>query len=499
MIRLHTLYALAGALSFVLCLSPAYAQYTIIDLGAINPNGQSRGYGINNLGEVAGWSDGRAFFWTQGVMMDLGVLSGTASEARDVNDLGQVVGWSDAPQARHAFIWQDRNGNRRSDAGEMIDLRPVPSTWQSRAYGINNAGHVAGWSTADPDGVYHAFRWSPNPGGGWDWFDLGTTSGNPADISLANDINGLGQVVGGSGSAGSRRAFRTQPYALINPLTDTLPYLPGGTNAEAFGINDRGQVVGFSNTRIGSSTVTRPVLWDGNRAIDLGTLGGNIGRAFGVNIFGHVVGHSYLADNTSMRAFLWANGVLRNLNDLLPPDSGWVLNEARAINDFGQITGYGARGGITRAFLLTPVPTMVVIHLDGYAGDYTKLTLQVEVRSSTGESLLTFRPRLRADGTFDLILTPDSYTLAFKADRSLRRVFTGITLPAGTLAVNLVNGDANNDNEVSLIDFAVLLSSFGKSEGEVGFEPTADFDGDGEVNLSDFGILVRQLGQVGEE
>ncbi|MGC8783039.1 MAG: hypothetical protein ACP5RN_01435 [Armatimonadota bacterium] len=500
MVRLPTLYVFACAFSFALSLSVAHAQYTITDLGAITANGQSRGYGINNLGEVVGWSDGHAFFWTGGVMIDLGVLSGTASEGRDVNDLGQVVGWTDTAQARHPFIWQDLNGNRQADPGEMVDLRPIPNTWQGRAYGINNTGHVVGWSAINPDGVYHAFRWSYNPGGWWDWFDLGNITGNPDEISLANDINNLGQVVGGSGSAGSRRAFRTQPYAAINPLTDALPYLPNGTISEAFGINDRGQVVGFSNTRVGTSTLTRPVLWEGTTVIDLGTLGGNTGRAFGINQLGHVVGHSYLSDNVSLRAFLWVDGVLRNLNDLLPAGSGWVLNEARAINNFGQITGYGAHNGITRAFLMTPVPTAVTVNMDGYTGDYSRLPLQVEVRSAaTGETLLTFSPTLNADGTFDLILTPTTYTLAFKADRSLRRVLTGITVPAGTLTLNLANGDADGDNEVTLFDFGKLVSAFGKLEGEEGFEPTADFDGDGEITLFDFGILVRNFGEVGDE
>ncbi|GIV20996.1 MAG: hypothetical protein KatS3mg023_2747 [Armatimonadota bacterium] len=500
MFRPHTLYVFACAFSFALCLSAAHAQYTITDLGAITANGQSRGYGINNLGEVTGWSDGRAFFWTGGVMIDLGVLSGTASEGRDVNDLGQVVGWSDTAQARHAFIWRDVNGNRQSDPGEMVDLRPIPNTYQGRAYGINNAADVAGWSAINPDGVYHAFRWSYHSGGWWDWFDLGNITGNPDEISLANDINNLGQVVGGSGSAGSRRAFRTRPYAAINPLTDALPYLPNGTTAEAFGINDRAQVVGYSNTRVGTSTVTRPVLWSGSTVIDLGTLGGNTGRAYGINHLGHVVGHSYLSDNTSMRAFLWVDGVLRDLNDLLPAGSGWVLNEARAINNFGQITGYGSHNGITRAFLMTPTPTVVTVNLGGYEGDYSRLPLQVEVRSAaTGETLLSFSPKMNADGSFQLLLTPATYTLAFKADRSLRRILTGITVPAGTLAVNLVNGDADGDNEVSLFDFGKLVSAFGKLEGEEGFEPAADFDGDGEISLFDFGILVSNFGEVGEE
>ncbi len=496
----RTLRLWVYATALFLCLTAVHAQYTIVDLGAITTNGQSRGYGINNLGEVAGWSDGRAFFWTGGVMIDLGVLSGSASEARAVNDLGQVVGWSDTAQARHAFIWQDLNGNRRADPGEMVDLRPIPSTWQGRAYGINNAGHVVGWSAINPDGIYHAFRWSYNTGGWWDWFDLGNITGNPDEISLANAINDLGQVVGGSGSAGSRRAFRTRPYSVINAPTDSLPYLPGGTTAEAFAINNRGQAVGVSNTRIGTSTVTRPALWDGSSVIDLGSLGGNLARAFGINNLGQVVGHSYLSDNSTLNAFLWVDGVLRNLNDLLPAGSGWVLNEARAINDFGQITGYGAHNGITRAFLMTPVATTVQVNLDGYTGSYSRLPIQVEVRSpTTGETLLVLSPALSAGGQFNLTLTPATYHLAFKADRSLRVLLTGITLPAGTLTVNLSNGDIDGDNEVTLFDFGALVAAFGSMPDDPSWNPKADLDGDEEVTLFDFGILVRNFGQIGDD
>jgi probable HAF family extracellular repeat protein len=46
--------------------------------------------------------------------------------------------------------------------------------------------------------------------------------------------------------------------------------------------------------------------------------------------------------------------VLTDLNDFLPPDSGWTLIGASAINDQGQIVGYGQHNGQTRAFLLTP-------------------------------------------------------------------------------------------------------------------------------------------------
>ncbi len=177
-----------------------------------------------------------------------------------------------------------------------------------------------------------------------------------------------------------------------------------------------------------------------------------------------------------------------------------MLNEARAINDFGQITGYGAHNGITRAFLMSPVPTTVAIGLDGYTDDYSALPLQVEVGSATtGETLLTFNPALSPIGEFSLMLTPATYHLALKADRSLRKVLTGISLPTGTLPVSLRNGDIDSDNEVTLFDFGALVAAFGTMPGDSAWNPTADLDGDQEVTLFDFGILVRNFGQIGDE
>jgi probable HAF family extracellular repeat protein len=47
---------------------------------------------------------------------------------------------------------------------------------------------------------------------------------------------------------------------------------------------------------------------------------------------------------------------MKDLNRLIPGDSGWVLVAAYAINDAGQIVGCGNRRGQRRAFLLTPGP-----------------------------------------------------------------------------------------------------------------------------------------------
>jgi hypothetical protein len=43
-----------------------------------------------------------------------------------------------------------------------------------------------------------------------------------------------------------------------------------------------------------------------------------------------------------------------DMNDLLPPDSQWQLDEARAINSDGWITGTGRTNGQTRAFIAIP-------------------------------------------------------------------------------------------------------------------------------------------------
>jgi hypothetical protein len=52
---------------------------------------------------------------------------------------------------------------------------------------------------------------------------------------------------------------------------------------------------------------------------------------------------------------LWANGGVKDLNDLIPPDSGWKLVDAYAINGSGQIVGAGYKDGLLQAFLLHPV------------------------------------------------------------------------------------------------------------------------------------------------
>ncbi len=145
--------------------------------------------------------------------------------------------------------------------------------------------------------------------------------------------------------------------------------------------------------------------------------------------------------------------------------------------------------------------TAVALSAEGFAGNFSLVNLQVEIRHP-GElwSLESVQVVPGADGRFTFALPRGSYDLAFKADRSLRRLLYGVNIPAsGTLNVSLLMGDADDDNEVTLFDFGQLVAAFGSMPGDPNWNARCDFDGDEEVTLFDFGILVRNFGLIGDE
>ena len=57
-------------------------------------------------------------------------------------------------------------------------------------------------------------------------------------------------------------------------------------------------------------------------------------------------------------------------------------------------------------------------------------------------------------------------------------------------------GDANNDNVVNAQDFNILKTTFGKSQGQPGYDARADFNGDNVVR-QDVNLLESNFGQGG--
>lgn len=153
---------------------------------------ESAAYGVNNRGQVVGWRRGadfpesRAFlFEPRGTYIDLGDLGGSRSAATGINDAGQVVGWSYTKTQVHAFVWQN---------GVMTDLGTLSGFnkgLNSNAYAINANGDITGASQVLPPGKgpeQHAFLWKAGT-----MTDLGKLGGN---LSTGRAINVHGHVVG---------------------------------------------------------------------------------------------------------------------------------------------------------------------------------------------------------------------------------------------------------------------------------------------------------------
>jgi probable HAF family extracellular repeat protein len=89
--------------------------------------------------------------------------------------------------------------------------------------------------------------------------------------------------------------------------------------------------------------------------VSLGTLGGAESHPMGMNDHGDVVGWSYLPDG-SVAPFVWfyATGMMHNLNEFVDPASGWTVGEANDINNYGQICGSGGKAGVSGAIRFDP-------------------------------------------------------------------------------------------------------------------------------------------------
>lgn len=350
---------------------------TTHDLRALPGNGGGNSawaWAINNGGLVVGVSENGTtdpdtgfpstspVAWVNGHIFDLRDFNrrdfgGTQGFANMVNDRGQIVGVSSnkvpdpyafAPyfpsttQTR-AFVWE---GGRMHDIGTLGGPDAVP-------YTISASGLVVGYSyisgTPNPESgvpTVDPFLWDGRP-----MIDLGGFGGT---YGQAIWVNNRGQVVGYSDLAGDElyHAFLWDRGV----LTDLRP-LPWNTLSYADWINEAGVVAGSSGVPEG--TASPAVLWDHGNIINLGILPGDDGaEATSINNAGQVVGLScpLPCDSYSLyRGFLWENGDMVDLNALVQPPAGMVIAWPQQIDDRGQIAAVAALpNGDKHAVVLIP-------------------------------------------------------------------------------------------------------------------------------------------------
>ena len=315
---------------------------TATNLGTLG--GDTFARSVNNAGQVVGLSltatgNWRAFVTgPDGVgIRKLDALSNVDSEASDINDAGQIVGNADSFSGKsYAFI-TGPNGMGMRNLGTL-------GGHSSGASAINAGGQVVG-SSVTANGQYHAFITGPD---GLGMRDLGTLGEGD---SAASAINAHGQVVGTSGLMGNDHPFITGPNG--TGMRD-IGTLGGDTVLRNFhgarGINDAGQVVGYSvpsgthwPSERSHAFITGP---NGAGIRDLGTLYDyDLSIASAINNAGQVVGFSVKSfcdlcevPDTPHAFITGPDGVgMTDLNSLVDLPEGVLLTDATDINDAGQV------------------------------------------------------------------------------------------------------------------------------------------------------------------
>jgi len=266
-----------------------------VDLGTLGgerTDTEVMAMGVSDTGMIVGHteiSDNttiHAFAWTPDTgMFDIGALGGSNSSsyysaASNTNHLGSLItGWSGNGFFGHdgvtttPVVWTASpqwDGRKLVTVWtiQQLDTKEFESETQWAVEAANDFGQLVGLSVnpnAGPYGLDFPMMWTPLPGGkGWRVSQLPIPAG--FDQAGASDINEKGEIAGWVALKDWSNWFpvvwkptnvlRTAyTYVLLASLTGTVQDENSG-GAEAWGINDLGDVVGDSLDANGNDVAT---------------------------------------------------------------------------------------------------------------------------------------------------------------------------------------------------------------------------------------------------
>jgi len=253
----------------------------------------------------------------------LKIIEGPYSWSRpiQINNSGEVIMSSQENGVYSSWIWSEEKGVKY--IGDGLNNNPGLNT-----YNINNLGQVVGWETTST-GATRPFIWSEETG----MRNLNNLLGQSCGPTGINDRS---QVIGGLNDGSDFIWSEVEGLKILGKLDEY-------NNASYYleNINNLGQVVGY----IGSTdNGFIPFLWSYGSVTQLCP---NFGIASDINNLGQIVGVGKIEGfaGPEFYGFLWLNGQMYNLNDIIkdenaPNPYGPIeFGFAKSINDYGDIVG----------------------------------------------------------------------------------------------------------------------------------------------------------------
>lgn len=249
------------------------------------------------------------------------VVGPANSTATDINQAGVVVGtYPVSPTATHGFINRGKG---------VIDLGTLGGR-SSNAVAINDKGQVLGnWTTRGGQQrgyIYYQGRQR----------DIGVA---PSVGTNYTDINNAGYatVISGTGDiSGGSRSFLRSPNGKFRDI-GKLPFEePTLTNALA--LNNRNQITGESGPLTFPEQPLRAFVWTNGIMRDLGDLGLEPNGGQAINDRGQITGYMSLPQGDfDQVAFFYSNGRLLDIDGRPPTEDRF--SQGTGINNYGHIVG----------------------------------------------------------------------------------------------------------------------------------------------------------------
>ncbi len=179
------------------------------------------------------------------------------------------------------------------------------------------------------------------------------------------------------------------------------------------------------------------------------------------------------------------------------------------VNTFSQIAdgNFGLLLGNTAKWAATPdtnAGCKGTVHLGDYDGAASPVShCRFEFRDNADDHVVYGGSmKLTSGGAFNISgpKVAGTYKLVLKASHWLAKSSTVTTSASrpniGT--VNLINGDCDDDNTVTVFDYSILSYAFDSAKGDTYWDARADLDGDEVVTVFDYSILSNNFDLSGD-